>query len=80
MKTIYDCFEKGHRTHEKKQIIFKNKIKTDVPNTNFFGGAHELCFTNMKIVLQKCVPNNLLPFALSFCNLVQKVLLVILNP
>ncbi len=40
MKTTYDCFEKGHGTHKEKQIIFKNKIEIDVPNTNFFGGAH----------------------------------------
>ena len=41
----------------KKKIIFKIKIETDVPNKNFFGGAHEFCFTNRKTVLQKCVPN-----------------------
>jgi hypothetical protein len=50
MKTAY--FEKGHGTHEKKkQIIFKNKIETNVSNKIFFGGTHEFCFTNMKIVL-----------------------------
>ena len=34
MKTTYGCFEKGHGTHEKKkkQIVFKNKIETNVPN------------------------------------------------
>ena len=34
--------------------IFKNKIETNVPNINVFGGVHKFCFTNMKIVLQKC--------------------------
>ena len=40
-----------------KKIAFKNKIETDVPNKKKFGGAHEFCFTNMKTVLQKYVPN-----------------------
>ena len=64
MKTTYDYFEKGHRTHEKKKkkIIFKNKIETDVPNRKFFNRAHEFCFTNMKIVLQKSIPNKPLDF------------------
>jgi hypothetical protein len=53
MKTTYDCFEKGYGTHEKKkkQIVFQNKIETDVLNINFFDGIHEFCFTNMKTVL-----------------------------
>ena len=51
MKTIYGCFENGHGTHKKKQINFKNKIETNVPNRNFFGGAHQFCFTNMKTIL-----------------------------
>ena len=60
MKIVYGCFEKGHGTQEKKkQIVFKNKIEIDVPNINFFGGACEFCFINMKTVLQKCVPNKL---------------------
>ncbi len=33
-----------------KQIIFKNKIETDVPNKFFFRGTHEFCFTNMKTI------------------------------
>jgi hypothetical protein len=41
----------------KKKKKFKNKIEINVPNINFFGGDHEFCFTNMKTVLQKCVPN-----------------------
>jgi hypothetical protein len=49
----------GLTKKKKKQIIFKNKIETDVSNKKFFGGAHEFYFTNMKTVLQKCVPNKL---------------------
>ena len=56
MKTIYDCFEKRHGTHEKK-IVFKNKIEIDVPNINFFGRAHKFCFTNIKLILQKFISN-----------------------
>jgi hypothetical protein len=41
----------------KKKIVFKNKIETDVPNKKNFGGTHKFCFTNIKTVLQKCVPN-----------------------
>jgi hypothetical protein len=44
-------------TKKKKQIVFKNKIETNVPNKKKFGEAHEFCFTNIKTVLQKCVPN-----------------------
>ena len=75
MKTAEGGFEKGHGTHEKK--IAKNKIETDAPNNKFFGGTHEFCFTNMKTVLQKCIPNkpllmiinfqSLLPFSFLFC-------------
>ena len=39
MKTVYNCFENGCGTHEKKKIIFKNKTETGIPNINFFGGA-----------------------------------------
>ena len=46
-----------------KKIVFKSKTETSVPNKKNFGGAHKFCFTNMKIVLQKCVPNKLLPFS-----------------
>jgi predicted RNase H-like HicB family nuclease len=46
----------------KKKKILKNKIETDVPNKNFFGETHEFCFTNIKTVLQKCVPNKPLVF------------------
>ena len=62
MMVVISCFEKGRETHEKKkkkQIVFKNKTETGVPNINFFGGACEFCFINMKTVLQKCVPNKL---------------------
>ena len=67
MKTACDCFEKGHgtpkkRKKKKKQIVFKNKIETDVPNKKKFGRTHEFCFTNMKIVLQKCIPNKPLAY------------------
>jgi hypothetical protein len=31
MKIAYDCFKKGHGTHEKKKIVLKNKIETSVP-------------------------------------------------
>ena len=41
----------------KKKIIFKNKIKTDIPNKKIFGKIHEFCFTNMKTILQKYVSN-----------------------
>ena len=41
----------------KKKIVFKNKIETDVLNKKKFGGTHEFCFTNIKTILQKCVPN-----------------------
>ncbi len=47
--------KKGMGLTKKKN--FKNKIETDVPNINFFNGAHEFCFINMKTVLQKCVSN-----------------------
>ena len=58
MKTTYDCFEKGHETHKKKkQIVFKNKMKPMYQTKKKIGGAHEFCFTNMKTVLQKYVPN-----------------------
>jgi hypothetical protein len=57
MKTTCGYFEKGHETHKNKQIIFKNKIETDVPNKIFFSGTHEFCFTNVKSVLQKYVSN-----------------------
>ena len=36
---------------KKKQIVFKNKIETDVPNINFFGEACEFYFTNRETVL-----------------------------
>jgi hypothetical protein len=52
MKTVYGPFEKGHGTHEKKQIVFKNKIETDVPNINFFGEACKFCFTNKETVCE----------------------------
>ena len=48
--------KKGMGFTKKKKIIFKNKIETDVSNTNFFDGVHEFCFTNIKIILQKCLP------------------------
>ena len=48
--------KKGMGPTEKK-IIFKNKIEIDVPNINFFGKAQEFCFTNIKIILQKCISN-----------------------
>ena len=52
MKIAYGPFEKGHGTHEKKkQIVFKNKIETDVPNIKFFGKARKFCFTNRETVL-----------------------------
>jgi hypothetical protein len=60
MKIAYKCFEKGRGTHEKKQIVFKNKTETSVPNKIFLGGTRKFCFINMKIILQKCVPNKLL--------------------
>ena len=44
----------GPTKKKKKQIVFKNKIETDVSNKNNFGETHEFCFTNMKTVLQKC--------------------------
>ena len=47
----------GLTKKKKKQIIFKNKIKTDVSNKFFFGGIHKLCFINMKTILQKCISN-----------------------
>jgi hypothetical protein len=78
MKTAYNCFEKGRGTHKKKKkIVFKNKIEIGVPNINFFGGAHEFCFTNMKIVLQKCVPNKLITplFSLTSFNLFKNSIL-----
>ncbi len=43
--------KKGMGLTKKKQIVFKNKIETDVPNINFFGEACEFCFTNREIVL-----------------------------
>ena len=50
----------------KKQIIFKNKIEIDVPKKKFLGGAHDFCFTNMKIVLQKCIPKKLIWILIKF--------------
>ena len=48
-------------TKKKKKIfVFKNKIETGVPNKTFFGGACEFCFTNIKTVLQKYIPNKLI--------------------
>ncbi len=47
MKITYGCFEKGHGTHEKKNV-FKNKTETGVPNRN-----REFCFTKTGIVLKK---------------------------
>ena len=44
----------------KKKFVFKNKTKTNVANINFFCGTCEFCFTNMKTILQKCVPNKIL--------------------
>jgi hypothetical protein len=41
----------GPTKKKKKQIVFQNKIETDVLNINFFDGIHEFCFTNMKTVL-----------------------------
>ena len=53
--------KKGMRpTKKKKQIIFKNKIETNVPNKKNLGRTHKFCFTNMKTDLQKCVPNKLI--------------------
>ena len=44
-----------------KQIVFKNKIETSVPNKHkFFWWDPKFYFTSMKIVLQKCIPNKLL--------------------
>ena len=43
---------------KKKQIVFKNKTETGVLNRKVFGRTREFCFTNMKRVLQKCVPIN----------------------
>ena len=53
MKTAYGPFEEGHGTHtkKKKQIVFKYKIKTGVPNINFFGGVRKFCFINMETIL-----------------------------
>ena len=65
----------------KKKKVFKIKIETDVPN-NFFCGVHEFCFTNMKTILQKCVPNmpyNLFSLIWSFHNLVHQFLIVIFD-
>ena len=60
MKTAYGCLEKGHETHEKKK---KNSFQEENWNRcteqKKIGGAHKFCFTNMKTVLQKCVPNKL---------------------
>ena len=81
MKTVYNCFEKGRGTHTQK------KEKTNCfqeQNWNwctkikfFFGGAHEFCFTNMKTVLQKCVPNKLMTplFSLTSFNLFKNSIL-----
>ena len=63
IKTSYNPFVKGHGIHgkkKKKKIVFKNKTETGVANKIFFGGAHEFCFTNMKTVLQKYIPNKLI--------------------
>ena len=48
--------KKGMRPTKKKNC-FQEQNETDVPNKKIFGGADEFCFTNMKIILQKCVPN-----------------------
>ena len=39
MKTAYNYFEKGRETQKKKktkQMVFKNKTETSVPNIIFF--------------------------------------------
>ena len=63
MKTAYGYFEKGHGTHKKK-IFSRTKLKPMYQTEIFFGEAHEFYFTNMKTVLQKCVPNK--PLAMFF--------------
>jgi hypothetical protein len=43
--------KKGMGPTKKKQIVFKYKIKTGVPNINFFGGVRKSCFINMETIL-----------------------------
>ena len=50
--------KKGMGSTKKKK--FKNKIETGVPNKKKIGRTYKFCFTNMKTILQKCVPNMLL--------------------
>ena len=64
IKTAYNCFEKGRGIHEKKKkkIIFKNKTETGVSKKIFFDRTYEFCFTNIKTILQKYIPNKLMTF------------------
>ncbi len=52
----------GPTKKKKKQIVFKNKTETGVPNINFFDGIREFCFTNKETVFENSVPNKLIIF------------------
>ena len=72
MRTVYNCFEKGRETHEKKKktkLFSRTKLKPVYQTKKKIDEAHEFYFTNMKIVLQKCVPKQALTRTMHCCFL-----------
>jgi hypothetical protein len=66
-KTTHGCSEKWCGTHKKKKrkkttLFSRTKHEIGVPNTNFFDGTRNFCFTNMETGFKNDVLNKPLCF------------------